>query len=203
MQDHLFSKYDFNAALRSASDGIKNSVGALPDNELMATDLDALIERLTKKHDIAVPTLDLNGITVDEGEVDIDVSRNPAYGFFDDRQQSVKRTEFRFYVPFSGEKDVFYCQPSRYSLNYPQADVRSNEIIVRIIRHDPKADAATIRKEFDKTISTISEYLNQLQSDAVGLHDNLKQTATACIKQRREKRQQDSDTASDLGFPKR
>jgi hypothetical protein len=203
MKEHLFSKHDFNAVLNNASEGIKQTVDALPDNELMDTDLDGLIKRLTIKHGITVPTLDLDGITIDEAEVDIDVSRNPSYGFDHDRSHVVKRTEFRFYVPYSGETDVFYCRPSQYSMNFPQAEIRSNEIVVCIIQHDLKADSAAIRKEFDKTISQISEHIDRLRSDASGLEANLKQAATARIIQRRQKRQQDADTASGLGFPKR
>jgi hypothetical protein len=199
----LFTKFDFNAAIRNAPKALAASVESLGDQDLNDANLESLADRLTTAHQINVPVLDNDEITVDEREIKMEVNSRYREAFSDSGSHTVKRNEFRFFVPFKGDRDVFFCRPSTFSMNPPRADVRQNEIVVSIVPQHSNADSAAIRKEFDQVLHRIQDILNQLRNDASGLMENLKATATNSIQRRRDKRRNDASVTEGLGFPRR
>src|SRR5690606_7428243 len=126
-----------------------------PDRELMTDNVDQLSDRLVRDHMFEIPALSPDKVETDEGEVQIDVSHDPRRAIFRDGPVYIKATEYRFYVPYVGQKDAFFCQPSSYDFNPPYADVEDREIVIRVTKHNDRQDAASIRKEFEQVLAKI------------------------------------------------
>ena len=203
-RESLFCKYDFPGNVRLAPEKLSTAVEQLPDGELMATNLDPLVDRLVRAHMFEIPTLSPDKVETDEGEVQIDVSHDPHRVMFGrNGPVYIKATEYRFYVPFKGQKDAFLAKPSTWNMNPPYADVEEKEIIIRVVKHQDSQDAAAIRKEFEQVLAKIETNLQRLREDMNGLEDRLRQTAKSRIEQRREKRKKDASVVEQMGFPKR
>jgi len=203
-REPLFQKYDFAANVRHAPEKLAAAVDELSDDQLMTDDVDRLIDRLVQDHMFEIPVLSPERVETDEGEVQIEISHDPRRAIFrHDGPVYVKATEYRFYVPYTGQRDAFFCHPSSYDFSPPYADVEKNEIVIRVTKHDDRQDAAAIRKEFEQALAKIETYLQRLRNDMSGLEDRLRQTAKARIDQRREKRKKDASLVDQMGFPKR
>ncbi len=204
-REPLFNKYDFPANVRQAPEKLATAVDALPDSALMTDNVDPLVERLVRDHMFEIPVLSPDKVETDEDEVQIDVSHDPRRALFrhHDGPVYIKATEYRFYVPYVGQRDAFHCHPSSYDFSPPYADVEQSEIVIRVTKHDERQDAAAIRKEFEQVLAKIQTYLQRLRSDMNGLEDRLRQTAKDRIEQRRQKRQKDASLVDQMGFPKR
>lgn len=206
MQDRepLFQKYDFAANVRQAPERLAAAVDELSDAALMTDNVNELIDRLVRDHMFEVPVLSPDKVETDEGEVQIDVSHDPRRAIFrHDGPVYIKATEYRFYVPYVGQRDAFFCHPSSFDFSPPYADVEQGEIVIRVTKHDERQDAAAIRKEFEQVLAKIETYLQRLRSDMSGLEDRLRQMAKDRIEQRRQKRQKDASLVDQMGFPKR
>lgn len=201
----LFCQYDFGAAVRAATERIAEAANGVPDHELMAEDVEPLINRLVRDHIFEIPVLSPEKVETDEGEVEVDVSRDPRRAFFGDRDRPfyVKMAEYRFYVPFAGQKDAFFAKPSTWDMNPPYAEVEEHEIVIRVVKHDDRMDAAAIREEFEQVLARVQNYLQWQRNDVAGLEDRLRHTARTRIEQRREKRKEDASVVTQMGFPKR
>jgi len=201
-RDPLFCTYDFSAAVRGAPAKLAQAIDRLDEAQLFQSDQDKLLGDLIDEHRINVPALDLGAVERSQREVDIDLSHDPREQFMRDLRGPyyVKATEVSFRVPFHGDKDVFYCRPSSFSLNPPYADIESEAVVVRVVRRDQNAEE--FRKSFDSTIAQIKQALDQLRHDCVGLEDKLKNLAITQLAKRREKREKDRSLIDDLGFRK-
>ncbi len=203
-REPLFYKFDFPANVRHAPEKLTAAVEKLSDKELMADNLDPLIDQLVRSHMFEIPVLSPDKVETDEGEVQIDVSHDPRRAMFrHDGPVHIKATEYRFYVPFKGQRDAFFAKPSTWNMDPPYADVEVGEIVIRVIKHEERQDAAAIRKEFEQVLAKIETNLERLRGDTNGLEDRLRQTAKARIEQRRDKRKKDVSVVDQMGFPKR
>lgn len=204
-REPLFYKFDFPANVRAATEKIAAAADMIPDHELMADNVEPLVNRLVRDHMFDIPVLSPDKVEADEGEIEVDVSHDRHRALFHvyGEPHYVKMTEYRFYVPYKGQRDAFFAKPSTWNMSPPYADVEAKEIVIRIIKHDEQQDAATIRKEFEKVLAEIETNLQRLRNDTNGHEDRLRQTAKARIDQRREKRKKDASIVTQMGFPKR
>lgn len=203
-KEMLFHKYDFAANIRAAPERLREAVGRLTDSELSAQDMEPLVERLVREHMFEVPAIAPEKVTVDEREIELDVSGDGRRVIFDrGRPFYIKATEYRFFVPFTGQRDIFFCRPSTYDLSPPYAEFEGDELVVGVIKSSEKMDAAAVRREFEQSVDKIQKYLTYLRSDVSGLEESLRQTARTTIQQRREKRQRDASVVDQIGFPRR
>jgi len=198
----LFAKYDIGSTLRNGPARLVQSIDALSDAEILDGGQEKLVQRLVVDHLIAIPELHLDAVEPSQCEVDIDVSGDQTRMIYDrSRPSYIKGTEISFRVPFTGDPDVFRCQPSSYSLNPPHADIERDAIIVRVVRQDQNPQE--FRKVFDYAINQINSALAQLRLDCAGLEKALQNAASARLIQRREKRQKDRELIDQLGFSQR
>jgi len=198
----LFAENEFRGMMRATAEEMCEAIDELTDSELMDDDIDTLIDRMVASHTLVVPNLNVDDISVDESEVEVEVDdrRYASYGL---GPQIVKATQYEFFIPFDGEREAFFCTPSSRDYSPPYGDVLDNEIVVAIVNRDNDVDAAAIRKRFDAEVAKIIKYLGWLRNDAAQLPTDLRQLAATRIEQRREKRKQDVKVVDGLGFRKR
>jgi len=187
----LFSKYSFTDAVRKAPEDLSKSVESLNDDVLLTCDTEATVKSLVAKHMILVPTLDVESITTSQREVDL--SRGEPRGY------QLLATEVAFSIPFRGDRDVFHCRPSSYSLSPPSAEINPEAIVIRIVRtdHDPVA----YRQEFDQTLAKVQDYLSRLRNDCAALESTLQRVARDKLAARKTKRSNDRGLLESLGYP--
>lgn len=198
-RNYLFRKADWFSVDQHQRQELMKEIESINGDRLLNTSIDDLCNYFEKKYQINVPTLLKDNIVADQHEIKIDVSgdlsryfSNPGQPFY------MNGTAIEVTVPFEGDAEVFKIQPTSYSLNPPQAEIRDNHLIIKIQGTDLTADR--VRNEITNTVSSIEGYLSTLRSDTHSFNTQIQPVARASIEHRRNKLLKDRNLLHDLGF---
>ena len=168
-------------------------------NQLLNTSAEDLVLYFEKKFQIEIPTLLTDEIVVDQRETQIDVSRDHNRTIYDrSRQFHIAGTEIEVEIPFKGEAEAFKVQPTTYTMSPPQAQVRGNLLVLKIV--GTNLDAERVRSDIDRTVNEIQSHLATLRRNAQGLRAQLPVQARSAIESRRQKLLGDRNLVGGLGF---
>ncbi len=199
----LFSKYDLSSVLESNQQKAKEAVEAIDGERLLNRSPDDLVLELANQFGTEVPVVnESNAQRGEPREVDVDVSRDPSR-FITDRSRpfSVKGREFTIFVPFEGDKELFFCRPSSYTLNPPRGEVRNGELVLKYTRLDHDAEA--VKRDYQADLISIKQYLNWQRTQTQGFNENLKANLEQWVNARRERLLKDKGMAAAIGIPLR
>lgn len=198
-RNYLFNNVDWHSIDQHQRQELAKEIGSINGDRLLNTSLDDLCDYFEKKYKIEVPTLKLDDIVADQRETKIDVSGDPRRYFSNSGQPFyVNGTTVEISVPFEGDGEAFKVQPTTYTMNPPRADIKNNNLIIKIEGTDLTAEQ--VRNEVNRTIAEIEGYLVILRSNAQGLNSQIRSLARSVIEQRRGKLLKDRDLLGDLGF---
>lgn len=196
----LFCTHDLGASLRNAAEELRRDVENLDANRLLNTAPDDLTGYLDAKHRVEPIRLLLDKWYANTRETQVDV-RYDSNRWINDKSRPFmvpgELVEVR--VPFEGESELFYAQPSTSTSNPPRARVDSNELV---LRYESPADAPRdVRPLVDHELADIEQYLGW-QRTMIEAHNNgLAAVASRAIQQRRDRLLAQSQRAAALGIP--
>ena len=197
--DHLFSKYDWFSFEDSQLKKLEDEIAGRDENRLLNTSVEDLCKYFVEKYRIDVPVLNMDEITVDRRETQINVSRDPHRIIIDrSRPVYVPGTEIEITVPFTGDFLAFTITPTVYSSSPPRGIVKDGTLTLFITGVDLEVDK--VRSEIDQKVDHIDSYLTNLRTSAETLNSELDSTARQCIKRRCEKLLADQNLVASLGF---
>lgn len=198
--DYLFAKADWYSFAQHQKEAMTKDIQAMDSNRLLNTAPEDLVRYFADKYRIDVPTLIDESISVDQHEVQIDVSRDPMR-FIRDRSRPfhITGTAVEVHVSFSGEAEIFQIQPTTFSLNPPRARVANNVLILTVEGIDLSTDQ--VRDEINRILVQVRVSLERLHASAATLNNELPQLARDAIETRRKKLLSDQNLAASLGFP--
>lgn len=197
--DLLFSGADLDTALRHQLSRIPESIDGIAESQLLSTSDEQLVAAVIA--DLGVEPLELHEdkITVDSRDAKIDVSHDFLRGGWGDGPTYANGVEVTYHLPFSGDKELFKCRPSSFSLNPPRAVVGSGEL--RFPYDQPDGDVLATRRDFDEDRGKIREWVDRQRRQIDDFNASLTQAVGTAVAQRRavlEKRKADLGA---LGFP--
>ena len=164
MSEMLFYKYDLQATIENQGRAIVADINSMKETEVLNTSQEEMVKYLIEKHRINPLAIDETGIQMNYGDAQIDVRGDFRRAIFDmDRPVYVTGTRFTFYVPFTGNSDLFRCKPSTYSLSLPTATVRSNELIFTYdMTNDRDSDVGEM---FKRDLNTTQVHAKRVNTD--------------------------------------
>jgi len=198
----LFSHVDLSSVLYGHEQKMFKEIDDTRSDRIRDEDLETLCDYFEREYKLDVPVLDENGITVDHEDAKIDVRRTPNRFFYDGGSGFVSGTRFKFFVPYSGEKELFKCRPSSFNFNPPHAQVNPKELLL-IYTATGQQDATAIRGQFDRDLGQIKQWLTYVAGDVESFNSAVRSKARTRIEIRRKKLLDDRNMASGLGFPTR
>lgn len=198
----LFSRRRLHEVLEERQANMIHEIDQVPSESLLEADPDRLAKTIVEKYALAPVELRVDEVTVDQTDKKVDVSQD-GRRYIRDRSRPfmLDGTVVRFYVPFGGDPELFKYQPSRYSLATPSGRVEQQELILTYVTTD--ANAAEVRKEFERELGKIAEYLEWAGNDARAGAARLLSAAEDRIAERRKKILADHEMVTRLGFPVR
>jgi len=198
----LFCKLDLRRVLENQTRTMAAAIDAIDSRQLLSRSADAWADELATTYSIAPISLDESGITVDQQDAEVDVSRDFRRAVFDrSRALHIKGVSVSFFVPFSGEKNLFLCQPSMFTSNPPSGRVEEGTLVMTFTRTDH--DAAAVKGEFDRQLGNVKGYLETIARDLGPFNAGLRDVAKEQVERRMEKVRKDQAMVADLGFPRR
>ncbi len=197
--DYLFSNVDWFSVDQHQRKALQNDVSAIDADRLLNSSTQDLAKFLEEKYQINVPSLNREEITVGQRESQIDVSRDQMR-YISDRSRPflIKGTAIDVCVPFDGDSEAFKVRPTTYDSMPPRARVSEGQLTFTI--EGPELNADAVRNEIERTLQSISKYLEWLRGNAKGLNDQLPGIAHSAIEQRKQKLLADRNLVSGLGF---
>lgn len=200
MDDLLFHQFDLRATIGNHERALGDEVNSLSENEVLNTSQEDLVQYLVEKYRFDVPSIHEEGIRADYGDAKIDVSGD-FRRFIRDRSRPfhIAGTRITFNVPFSGDPDLFKCQPSRRSLSPPRATVAKGELT---FTYELTAEELSqVGDRFDRDLSATQDHLGYVAADVSGFNSGLRENAAGKINARRAKLLQDREIMAHLRFP--
>lgn len=152
----LFSDGDLSAALDSNLNGIKGAVNNIPREQFLATSIDTLVEHLSAPLAIEPLVLHEEQMQMDHAETQVDVTGRFDYDLGDGGRVHTTGHRLTFYIPFTGDADLWKLSPGMWISVIPRGDV------------DPRRSMLTL--SFTNTSNTDSErYKQELESSLKGI----------------------------------
>ena len=195
----LFEKSDWHGFVEGNRKALLDEVSKINGDRLLNTSEEDLIKYYIEKYYFDVPILNEEGISVDQSEVDIDVSNDPTRFFYDRSGPFyVKGTKITFYIPFSGEEIFFSIQPSRFYMKRFYGDIWDNCIVYSISNVDQKPER--VKSEFENYLREVKEYLQTQRQESVSYNNALETNIRNMISTRKNKLLKDRNIVSSLGY---
>jgi len=198
-REHLFSNASWHDVERHQLQEMQKAIAGLDGNRLLNTSVEDLVLYFEKKFQIEIPTLLTEQIVVDQRETQIDVSRDHNRMIYDrSRSFHIAGTEIEVEIPYTGEAEAFKVQPTTFTMSPPQAEVRGNLLVLKIV--GTNLEVERVRSDIDRTVNEIQSHLATLRRNAQGLRAQLPSQARSAIESRRQKLLADRNLVGGLGF---
>lgn len=198
--DLLFCSVDWHSVTESQRQRMTGEITATDGDRLMNTSTDSLSDYFVEKFQINALALVDDAISVDQREVDVDVSGDRSR-YINDRSRPfmMKGTSYEVEVPFTGDSDLFKVQPTSFTSNPPRGSVRGKSLFFGV--SGTSLEAGQVRSEIDRTLAAVKGYLATMSKDATAFNSTLRQMAVEQIEQRKKKLRSDRDIVASIGFP--
>ena len=202
MTDLLFYTYDLRGTTENQEQGLAKEINAMSENEVLNTSQEDMVKYLTDKWVINPLVIDESGIETNVGDAQIDVSGDFRRAIFDrSRPFHITGTRVTFYVPFTGDSDLFKCRPSTFSLNPPRATIRGNELV---FTYDlTEEQASEVKGKFERDLNQTQAHAGWVNEDVTKFNAILPENARQRLAARREKLLKDRNLVESIGFPLR
>ena len=202
MIEPLFRTYDLGKTVEKQGQSLANEVNSMSENEVLNTSQEDMVKYLVDKWNINPLTIDESGIHADYADAQIDVSGDIRRAIFDrGRPFYITGTRVTFYVPFTGDSELFKCQPSTFSLSPPKATIRSNELVFTYDLTNEQTPG--IKGTFERDLDQILVHAERINAEVMKFNTALAGHARQRLDVRREKLLQDRNLVESVGFPLR
>jgi hypothetical protein len=200
----LFRKYDIFSTIQGHAESVKKRVQqSIPANTVLNASEQDLVQALVEEFRLNAPVIKDEDIYIaNAGEAQVDVSGDPMRRFVHDEYGGpvyVAGNKTVIAVPFEGDAKFFKIQPQSFTLNPPRGEITNNEILLTFVRTDQNADA--IKQEYQRTVSSIKQYLASLSESAAQFNRQLEGLVTSELKVRKERLLAAAGMTAAIGLP--
>ena len=202
MANPLFFGSDLSSVLHGQEQRLFQEINSLSEDQILSSSHEDLRTYFVEKYLMEAPEIDEAGITTEKGDAQIDVSGRFEYLARDrSRPHLIIGTRVAFYVPFTGDPQLFKCKASTYSLNPPRGMVENNEL--KFVYDRPTGEAGRIPDEFQDDLTRLKQGLSWTAGDVAQFNGTIRGKIDQAINARREKLLQDRRLVESIGYPLR
>jgi hypothetical protein len=149
----LFTQFAFYSVQENRRQQMANAV-AEADPELIRTaDLDELTKQFTDEFIVEAPVLIEGALSINVEEAQIDVTGDFRFGAFGSGPTYAPGIRVFYYVPYSGNREMFDCSASTRNLSLRPVELGSGELIFTYPRADQ--DVLATKPEFNRELAQI------------------------------------------------
>jgi hypothetical protein len=198
----LFSTNDLFLVLQAHEQNTRKATDNGDPNKFLGANVSDLVAAFWEDNRVNPIVLKEDQVQIDQKETRVDVSGDP-YRMIPDPSEPfyVKGTDTAFYVPFEGDAALFACRPNSFSLSPPRGQVNKGELVLRYVQTEPNANA--IKREFDRDLAAIKQYLASISEQVARFNDELKGKINLWVQTRRNWLLTNQNMVASLGFPMR
>ncbi len=206
-RDFLFARGHLSDALRAQTQVIPERVQAVAESVLRAVDDAELIPQLSEQLKIVPLRLDRARQTMRREEIQIDVTGDPRrFGFPDGRRIIVPGIRVTVSIPYVGDEQLWYLQPSTFRLSAPRGTIRPDRgadrgILDLVIEQPTDEPLERIKSELDSRLDDITFFIENQGRDLAGFDNTIQQQVAAALAARRSRLKKHDGLSDLLGIP--
>jgi len=206
--DHLFCKFDLNAAIRAQKEKAQEKVDSIRQDQFLSSDAAVLIDHVYSELEILPLELYDDQKEMDTAETKVDVSHDP--------MRFIRSRSGPFYVPglkvtvsipYSGDPELWRCQPSTFTTAPPRGAMRKPNsdgigyLDIIIERPSDALDQDRLKSDLDREINEIKKYLGWINKDVEQGNQDLLRHIKQHIENRKERLKKHSIVAESFNIP--
>ena len=199
--DYLFHKHDLRSVYDGQKEKLKEEVDGFRADYLLNISPDDVHAYLLGKYRIEPLTLHPEQATSPGAEdVDIDVSHDPMRTIRDrSRPFYLKGTQVTVRIPFTGNRELYYCRPATFNYNPPSG--RVGDAHLELSFEQLEADVEKLKAEYERVLHSVNQYFGWIRTDLQGFNDSLPGFVADVVAKRRDKLLRDRNMEAALGIP--
>lgn len=199
MSEPLFFGGQLYDVLRNREARMLSEIESLEEGRILRTSEQDLSGYFFENYKVNTIEIDESNIQVDTDDARIDVSRRLEYGAYGEPGPIYATgTKVSYYIPFTGDSELFELRPSTYTTVLPRAQVKDKELVMTY--EEPSATVSRIQETFTYDLATLSKYLGWIKKDLAPFNASLSNKISEGIKARRFKLLQDRELTEQTGF---
>jgi hypothetical protein len=152
----LFYGPSFHQLLQQSQQRVPDLIARLPEDAVLTGDPDKLARSILAELTGPLPVLDEANITTKAGET---TARHDDSG----RQFVQQRSYLTVYVPFTGDPQGFFVQPTQMAIVSTQASISNQEITFRVALDGKSKEQ--VEREIDHYVAHLRTHLDRLRSE--------------------------------------
>src|SRR5688572_16666295 len=169
--DYLFHDYEFYGNAEAWKEKLKEAIDKADPAAVKSGTADEAAEPFVQEFQVQVPELTEGAISVDVEEAKVDVTGDFRYGHFERGRLLVPAIRASYFVPFTGDGQMFRVKPNRWSSVIPAAAIENREL--RFTFERDGQDVAATKRDFEEELKRVKEYLGWLRDNVDNYHQEL------------------------------
>jgi TIR domain len=201
--ERLFSTHDLRAVLEAHVRKAQSAVAALPAADVAPERENETLDHLEGEYRIAPLELLEDQASVEHEEAQVDVSHDPMR-FITDRSRPflLPGQRVKYFVPFRGDRELWKCRPSSFSLQIPGAsEVLEAEIVFEFTVVG--AEIVQTKAEYASALSNVRQWIGFMRSELDTFNNQLRGALKPQLEKRRALLAQATAELGALGLPVR
>ena len=141
-----------------------------------------VVGRLVARFRMEPIRLTEGAISVEAEEAQVDVSGDWSRDLDRSQPYFVPGIGVNYYVPFTGEAQLFKCRPGTFEMSWPRAWLRSDELAFRY--EQPGAEVAPTKRAFDADLERVRRFVGWVNADVETFNASLPAKAKELVSAR-------------------
>jgi hypothetical protein len=197
--EHLFNGYPFFSLQEHKRKQMAAAIAEAEPELIRTGDIEQLTTQFADQFTVDAPTLIEGALSISVEEAQVDVAGDYRFGAFGPGPSYAAGIRAEYYVPYTGEREMFRCTASTRNLSLRPVELGNDELIFRYER--PDQDIPATKVEFDRELSQIRQSLGWLRTDSRGFNASLPAQAREMIIARKMRLAKMTQGIRDLGVP--
>jgi hypothetical protein len=194
--DYLFREHEMFGVMDGRRQKASQLVQQMDGNTLLNTPTEDIVADIFATVRFDIPVLHRDQAHANQREAQV-----PVHDYFsrgDDGVRSVQGTMVELCVPFTGNRDFFFIQPTTFDSGPPRALVERDHLVIRLAGSN--LTQAGVKQGLDTTLASIEKYLAWQRSSATELNNSLPSLIRTAVEQRKNKLLADQNLVAGLGY---
>ena len=189
-----FSDYDLRKVIENLWIEVKNKIDAMTNEEIMANDISVLADNIYQEFFIEPVTIfeeDFSKRSVKQGKIKKYI--DPFFRDYTDKEYvEVDGVVAVFYYPYQGEKLLFECRASTFSLSgYPEIFVDRDTVSFRVERSLEEMNITNAKdkllQSIDKSLKEIKTGISYANRDVAAFNSSLRSQSLKMVQDKKKK----------------
>ncbi len=201
-RNHLFFEPDLDSQLRNCANQVSSFVQKIPEDQFLISKDGDIVENIVPQLEVKPLELQLDAITTDQNETQVDVSGDPMRDFrLDDYGPFLMPgTLVEVDIPYTGDEWIFRYSTNPFTTVFPQADIIQGKIRISIsLPHDVEKER--FKEMYDEELRLIRDCVERSTKQVSAFNQNLPELIRQTVASRRERLARHENIAKLLDIP--